>query len=135
MSTEEKIGGEAAALPNSTQETAAPARHELSRAERAAQAAARRKRETEEAIARATAPLETELSHRAAEKEALQGELARLREVCEHLGGRAHLAATRQRGSGAKSIPPESMRLYRALNPELSEEELRAHYHRFSSET
>ena len=135
MNEEKKIGGEATELPNKAQEIAAPVKEEQSRAERAAQAAARRRRETEAAIERATAPLVEELNERSAREEALKEELSRMRETCERMGGRAHLTATRQRGEGARSVPPESMQLYRALNPELREDELRAHYNRFMSET
>ena len=135
MNEQEKIGGEAQELPKETQEIAAPAEKEQSRAERAAQAAARRRRETEAAIEKATAPLLAELNERNVREEQLRAELLRLRESCERMGGRAHLTATRQRGEGRKSVPPESMQLYRALNPELREEELRAHYDRFLSET
>ena len=135
MSEEKKIGGEATELPKETQEIAAPAKETQSRAERAAQAAARRRRETEAAIERATAPLRAELNERSVREEELKDELSRMREICERMGGRAHLTATRQRGEGARSVPPESMQLYRALNPELREEELRAHYNRFMSET
>ncbi len=134
MNETTKTGGEATELPNQAQEIAAPAKEEQSRAERAAQAAARRRRETEAAIERATAPLMEELNERSAREEALKEELSRMRDICEHIGGRAHLTATRQRGEGAISVPAESMQLYRALNPELREEELRAHYNRFVSE-
>lgn len=135
MNEEIKTGGEATELPNPPQETAAPAKEEQSRAERAAQAAARRRRETEAAVEKATAPLREELNACSAREDALKAELSRMREICERMGGRAHLTATRQRGEGARSVPTESMQLYRALNPELREEELRAHYNRFISET
>ena len=134
MNEREKIGGEATELPKETQEIAAPAEKEQRRAERARQAAARRRRETEAAVEQATAPLLEELNERRTRENALQKELLRLRELCERTGGRAHLTATRQRGEGLKSVPHESMQLYRALNPELREEELRAHYNRFISE-
>ena len=134
MNETTKIGGEATELPKKTQEIAAPVKEEQSRAERAREAAARRKRETEAAIERATAPLMEELNAHSAREKALKDELFRMREICERMGGRAHLTATRQRGEGAKSVPSESMQLYRALNPELREEELRAHYNRFINE-
>ena len=135
MNNDAKIGGEATELPNQAQEIAAPVKEEQSRAERAAQAAARRKRETEAAIEKATAPLLAELNARSVREKALQAELLRMRETYERMGGRAHLTATRQRSEGMKSVPTESMQLYRALNPELREEELRAHYNRFINET
>ena len=134
MNNDAKIGGEATELPNPPQEIAAPVKEEQSRAERAAQAAARRKRETEAAIEKATAPLLEELNARSVREKELLSELSRMREAYERMGGRAHLTATRQRGEGARSVPPESMQLYRALNPELREEELRAHYNRFINE-
>ena len=134
MNEREKIGGEATVLPDKTQEIAAPAKEQQSRAECAKQAAARRRRETEAAIERATAPLIEEINARSAREKSLHEELSRMQEVCERMGGRAHLTATRQRGEGAVSVPSESMRLYRALNPELREEELRAHYNRFINE-
>lgn len=44
--------------------------------------------------------------------------------------GKGHLGRTQQRGQGTTPIPEETMELYRQLNPDVSEEEIRAHWQR-----
>lgn len=43
-------------------------------------------------------------------------------------GGKDHLSATRQQGSGGVDVPPDEMALMRALNPDMSDTELRQYY-------
>lgn len=43
-------------------------------------------------------------------------------------GGKDHLSATRQQGSGGVDVPADEMALMRALNPDMSDTELRQYY-------
>lgn len=43
-------------------------------------------------------------------------------------GGKSHLNATRQQGSGALSVPADEMALFRELNPDASEADIQKYY-------
>ena len=46
--------------------------------------------------------------------------------------GKEHMRAIRQRGAGGqiKSVPPETLEMYRALNPDMTDEEISKHYNK-----
>ena len=48
--------------------------------------------------------------------------------------GRSHLTATSINGEQGKTIPPETLRMYRELNPGLSDTEYQKHYERMNKE-
>lgn len=44
--------------------------------------------------------------------------------------GRSHMRTTQGRGAGAREVPADTMRLYRQLNPNATDDQIRAHYNR-----
>ena len=45
-------------------------------------------------------------------------------------GGKDHLTSTQQRGNGSVDVPRDVMAYYRAMNPDATDAEIRAHYNR-----
>lgn len=50
-------------------------------------------------------------------------------------GAKKHLSPPAARGAGAAEVPAEELAIYRALNPGVSESEIRKHYNKFVKET
>jgi hypothetical protein len=45
--------------------------------------------------------------------------------------GKGHLASTSQRGEGAVSVPADELRIFRELNPDASDKDIREYYNRY----
>lgn len=66
--------------------------------------------------------------------EELRGDAAQsaAKQAAINQAGKAHMRTIRQRGAGSqiKSVPPETLEMYRMLNPEMSDQEISEHYNR-----
>lgn len=61
---------------------------------------------------------------------AARQEDARREEAARH-SGKSHLTTTTSRGSGGVSVPAAEMAMYKSLNPDATEEDIRRHYGRY----
>lgn len=73
-------------------------------------------------------------AYRLANMEAIsEGKAQRARQAAQaNARGKEHLVSTgNSRGSGAASVPPDQMRLYRMMNPKATDAQIQAHFNKY----